>query len=231
MKKALCIFLIVIMLTLCACGSAGEDTTQATAESAVVSTCESPMTDVTTETIAIPETNPAETDLLPLPEETVEFSFLSGAGGWRTILTLNRDGSFMGMYLDSEMGEVGDGYPHGSVYICNFSGKFQNITKVDAYSYKMTLADIETEKAIGEEWIEDNIRYVASGPHGLNDPFNNQECTDFVFFLPDTPIDQVSEAFLSWWPHRFSQETEPRTTLSCYGILNVTTESGFFTAE
>ena len=144
-------------------------------------------------------------------------------------MTLNRDGTFYGMYSDSEMGEVGEGYSYGSVYICDFSGKFENIQQIDAHSYKMTLAHVQTEKPVGEEWIEEEIRYVASEPFGLNDPINNQECTDFIFYLPDTPIDQFSEDFLFWWPYQYSEDA--KTTLSCYGIQNVTADNGFFSAE
>ena len=119
----------------------------------------------------------------------------------------------------------------GSAYVCDFSGRFENIKKIDEYSYQMTLTGIQTEKPVGEEWIEDEIRYVASDPHGLNNPDNNQECVEFIFYLPDTPVDQVPEAFLDWWPYRYTQETEPKGTLSCYGILSVTTSFGFFTTE
>lgn len=232
MKKFLTILLIVIMLSLCACNAhkpnrTGADATQATPEPTAVSTTESSETD----TSITPETNPSAAVQLPLPGETVEFSFLSGAGAWRTILTLNRDGSFTGWFLDSEMGEVGEAYPNGSVYVCDFSGKFKNIEAVDAYSYKMTLTDLKTEKPVGEEWIENEIRYVASGPHGLNDPMTNQVCTDFVFYLPDTPVEQVPEEFLIWWPYRSSQESDEIHTLSCYGILNVAASFGFFAAQ
>ena len=215
MKKLLCIMATALLLTAC---SANSQAIEPAATDAV------PETTMATEaeTVASPQT-------LPLPDETMEFSFLTGAGGWRSNMTLNRDGSFTGMYTDSEMGEVGDGYPYGSVYVCVFSGKFENIAKVDEYSYKMTLPYIETEKPIGEEWIEDEIRYIASGPFGLNDTINNQECTDFVFYLPNMPVDQLSEDFLFWWPYQFSEEA--KTTLSCYGILNVTTNNGFFSAE
>ena len=183
MKKFLTILLIVIMLSLSACNTHKPNSTSANTADATV----------------MPETNAIEIGPLPLPEESVEFSFLSGAGGWRTIITLNRDGTFTGWYLDSEMGEVGEGYPCGSVYTCTFYGKFENIERVNAYSYKMALTDIKTEKAVGEEWIENEIRYVASGPHGLNDPITNQLCTEFVLYLPDTPVEQVSEEFLTFF--------------------------------
>ena len=205
--------------------NADTTTESAATESTFTDVSESSITETTS------ETNTIKNNQLPLPEESAEFSFLSGAGAWRTIITINRDGTFTGWYLDSEMGETGEGYPNGSVYICDFSGRFENIKKIDEYSYQMALTGIQTEKPVGEEWIEDEIRYVASDPHGLNNPDNNQECVEFIFYLPDTPVDQVPEAFLTWWPYRYTQETAPKTTLSCYGILNVTTNFGFFTTE
>lgn len=99
--------------------------------------------------------------------DTMQFVFLSGAGAWRTVLDIHPDGSFTGWYLDSEMGAVGEGYPKGIRYVCDFSGKFENIEKADAYSYKMTLASVNTKETVGKEWIEDGIRYIASEPYGI----------------------------------------------------------------
>ena len=230
MKKFLSFFLVAILLFLSACNThTPNDADTATESTSTESTFTNVPESSTTETTT--ESNTIKNNQLPLPKESAEFSFLSGAGAWRTIITLNRDGTFTGWYLDSEMGETGEGYPNGSVYICDFSGRFENIKKIGEYSYQMTLTGIQTEKPVGEEWIEDEIRYVASDPHGLNNPDNNQECVEFIFYLPDTPVDQVPEAFLTWWPYRYTQETAPKTTLSCYGILNVTTNFGFFTTE
>ncbi len=217
MKKLLSILVVVVLLCLSACNTA------------IPNKADTTTPDIPTSSTT--EVKPFESNHLPLPSDNVEFSFLSGAGAWRTIITLNRDGTFTGWYLDSEMGETGEGYPKGSAYTCDFSGKFENIEKINEYSYKMALTNIEISKAVGEEWIEDGIRYIASAPYGLNIPDTKQECTEFVFYLPDTPIDQVPEEFLSWWPYRYPQEAGAKTTLSCYGILNVTTNFGFFTSE
>ncbi len=159
---------------------------------------------------------------LPLPQDTMEFSFLSGAGAWRTILTLNRDGSFTGWHLDSEMGSVGEGYPHGSAYVCTFSGKFAHIRRSGDYAYTMTLTEIATERPAGEEWIEEGIRYIASVPYGLD------QGSEFVFYLPATPVDRLSADFLTWWPYQHETKENPKNTLSCYGIHNVSTGQGFF---
>lgn len=52
------------------------------------------------------------------------YGFSSGAGAWGTYFYLEKDGTFTGRFHDSEMGETGDGYPNGTVYISEFSGKF-----------------------------------------------------------------------------------------------------------
>ena len=219
MKKLLSIILVIalLFLLLTACSNELQKSNPSTSD-----------VDPTT-TISTEAKHTTEVESLPLPQDSIEFSFLSGAGAWRTTITLNQNGIFTGWYLDSEMGESGEDYPNGSAYTSTFSGKFDNIEKINEHSYKMTLTDVKTEKAVGEEWIENKIRYVATEPYGLNDPINNQDCTQFILYLPNTPIDQVPEEFLTWWPYRYTQETSPKATLSCYGILNVTTNYGFFT--
>lgn len=225
MRKNLILWVLVLAMGLSACGGAGAETTvPTTLPQETVPTTVAPEAETTepvpTETIPV-ETVP-EAVQLPLAEETVEFLFMSGAGAWSTQLSLNRDGSFTGVFHDSEMGDRAEEYPNGSVYICNFSGVFTDIRQISEYAYAMTLTDLQTEHQEGEEWIEDEIRYIASGPYGL------EGGTEFVLYLPDAPLDQMSEVFLFWWPHRYEQAENPRDTLDCFGILNVEMEHGFF---
>lgn len=226
MRRNLILWMLVLAMGLSACGGAGAETTVPTTLTPEAETTE-PVPTETLSTEPVPtETIPVETVpeavQLPLEEETVEFLFMSGAGAWSTQLSLNRDGSFTGVFHDSEMGDRAEEYPNGSVYICNFSGVFTDIRQVSEYAYAMTLADLQTEHQEGEEWIEDEIRYIASGPYGL------EGGTEFVLYLPDAPLDQMSEVFLFWWPHRYEQAENPRDTLDCFGILNVEMEHGFF---
>lgn len=182
-----------------------------------------------TETASAPETtvvpNAAESALLPLPGETTVFSFLSGAGGWSTDLILNHDGSFTGFFHDSELGEMGEDYPNGTVYICSFWGKFTDVEQINDHAYKMHLPEVSTQNPEGEEWITNGVRYVTHIPYGL------EEGTEFVLYLPDTPISEVPEESLIWWPYLYSQNEEPKETLSCYGILNTATNYGFFKTD
>lgn len=219
MKKLLCILSALIVLFLSACNN-------------VEKTSSNEKVDTSEDVSSISSQSPSsEILLLPLPSENTEFSYLSGAGAWRTVLTLNKDGSFSGFYLDSEMGEFGDDYPNGSAYTSTFSGKFEVIEKINDYSYKMSLSNLETEIPVGEEWIEDEIRYIATLPNGLYNQLSGQLSSEFIFYLPSTPINSLSEEFLSWWPYRYSESSDSITTLSCYGILNVETNDGLFSGN
>ncbi|MBU5627952.1 hypothetical protein KQI82_13655 [Oscillibacter sp. MSJ-2] len=159
-------------------------------------------------------------DALPL-----QFVFASGAGAWGTALTLDRDGSFAGEYRDSDMGVSGGGYPNGTVYICTFSGRFEEIEQVDDTTYSMKLGEISLEDEPGREWIEEGFRYVASAPYGI------EGGETFFLYTPDTPLDDLPEEFLSWWPDNWRKETDGLDTLGCYGIHNQETDDGFFAAE
>lgn len=178
------------------------------------------------------ETQPAETDntaaALPIGDDPLTMIFASGAGAWGTELTLNADGTFTGEYHDSEMMENDEKYPKGTVYYCKFSGKFANVTKIDGNSYAMTLEELTKDESKGAEWIEDEVRYVLSDAHGL------ENGTDFVFYMPDTPLDGLNSEFMSWWPdyYKLSGEAgEIPTTLGRFGLMNGTEHFGFFTYE
>ncbi len=158
-----------------------------------------------------------ETQILEqLPED---FVFSSGAGGWMTYFNLKPDGSFEGQFHDSDMGDVGEGYTNGTVYICNFDGKFSVPKQVDAHIYSMKLEYLNTEGTPGEEYYEDSTRYIYSEAYGFDD------ADEFLIYLPGCPLEQTSEDFLTW----SSIHTGIRKTLPTgyYGIYNVGGKEGF----
>ena len=161
----------------------------------------------------------AQAGQLPL-DRPMEFAFSSGAGAWGTGLTVQADGTFEGSYSDSEMGLTGDGYD-ASVYLCSFSGRFENIVQLDAHSWSMTLGDMQLQDEPGREWIEESIRYIAAEPYGL------EAGTEFIFYLPETPVDGLSEEFLRWLSFT-GQMAQPGKPLGWYGIYNKETGYGFF---
>lgn len=117
--------------------------------------------------------------------------FNSGVGGWRTYLRLNRDGSFTGEYSDFNA-YAEDDFPKGTVTICEFEGKFTNIQRMDQYHYTMSLEKLEILD-IPEMWIENGYRFLKE-----DEPYGLENGEKFILYMPETPIEQLSEDFLIW---------------------------------
>ncbi len=190
----------------------------------------------TAEPTAVPTQVPAEPEptaepAAELPGEPSELpeafpllmEFSSGAGGWGTEMTLERDGAFSGRYHDSEMGETGEEYPNGSVYIATFNGRFTDIRRLPDGTYTMKLGEVTTMDAPGDEWIQDGVRFIASDAYGLD----TWETGDFVLYPPETEVSALDEEFYSWWPGRFNLDSVP-FTLGCWGLRNMDSGFGFF---
>ena len=152
--------------------------------------------------------------------------FNSGVGGWRTYLRLNRDGSFTGEYSDFNA-YAEDDFPKGTVTICEFEGKFTNIQRMDQYHYTMSLEKLEILD-IPEMWIENGYRFLKE-----DEPYGLENGENFTLYMPETPIEQLSEDFLAWWPSWYysEEETVRPEKLSCYGMCNEAMQYGFFSYE
>lgn len=152
--------------------------------------------------------------------------FNSGAGGWRTYLRLNRDGSFSGEYSDYDAYAEKD-FPKGTVAICEFEGKFTDIERIDQYYYTMSLEKLEILD-IQEMWIENGYRFLKE-----DEPYGLENGENFTLYMPETPIEQLSEDFLTWWPSWYYSENElvRPDELSCYGLCNEAMQYGFFSYE
>lgn len=157
------------------------------------------------ETGALEDGNAAgpETAPEPEPESPAEggafleslsgtYMFCSGAGGWSTDLTLLPDGSFAGVYHDSDMG-TGDPekYPGGIMYICRFSGRFTQPEKLDETTWSLTIESLELDHpADGTEEFADGVCYIYSEPYGLDGT------ETITVYLPDTPVEGLTEDVL-----------------------------------
>lgn len=224
MKKSLLICLLAVLLCLSACGAPKDNTPTKPVDTSAADT---------KPTATQPESQPTEPTKIdeytfepgyfPIPTEPATFTFLSGAGAWQSVMDINTDGTFSGRYQDGEMGASGEGY-QATYYVCDFSGVFADVEKVDKHTYKVRLITMETVEPIGKEWIDKEIRYIAAAPHGLYDYDKKENCQEYIVYMPTTPVAELSEEFLSWWPYR----GENKDTLDCFGLMNVTTQHGFF---
>lgn len=161
-------------------------------------------------------------DMDNLPDSTLplnaplELTFSSGAGGWGTYITLEPDGSFTGLYRDSNMGEGGDGY-ESTVYLSYFSGRFMDIRKNPDNTYTMFLDYCSYDTPIGTETIEEGfIRQVYTEAYGIS------QGGMFTLYLPGTPISELPEGYTEWiW------NISSRKNLYGFGLYNIEEQAAF----
>ncbi len=128
------------------------------------------------------------------------FIFSSGAGGWGTELFVKPDGSFSGRYSDSDMGSTGPGYEYGTVYQCDFSGRFsKDVRSAGPLMHSLKIESIEYEKKPETEEIIDNIKYVYTGPYGI-EGLDKETGYDapLVFMEAGAVTSALNEEELSW---------------------------------
>lgn len=186
--------------------------------------------DILDESENVKPTEPTDSSVVEPEEENSQFSFTdisnlefwfgSGAGAWCTVLTVNEDGTFEGTYHDSDMGDMGEGYPEGTCYLCSFEGKFTQPKKVDEYTYSVKIESIELANEVGTEEIIDSIKYIYSQPYGLYD------ADDILIYIPGISIKELPEEYRSWVGYNDLTNLS-ETELPFYGIFNVKTGDGF----
>lgn len=162
----------------------------------------------------------ASMDLLAQMDGQV-FEFSSGVGAWSTELTVGESGTFTGSFHDSEMGETGENYPDGTLYVCSFHGRFSDPEPFDEYAWTVKLS-VEQDEGQVPEAIEDGIRYVTAAPYGL------EKAQTVTVFLPGTPVDRLPEGFMIW-SHLHEIDPEAKS-IPYYAIWNEADEAGFITA-
>lgn len=120
-----------------------------------------------------------------------DFWFTSGAGGWRTVMTINEDGTFSGKFTDSDMGDSGTDYPKGSMKISEFTGRLDNVQKVSATAYTMTVSQLDYNPA-NVTTIVDGVREITVEPYGigLNDAI--------TIYLPGQEVDRNDATYRMW---------------------------------
>ncbi len=207
MVMAVSTAMIISMAGVTGCGTKTSSTGSTQTQSAVAD-----------ETNTSDDTSEDENSAIFAEMAKYSYSFSSGAGAWSTELTVKEDGSFEGMYHDTDAGDTGDDYPDGTVYTCNFTGKFATPEKVDEYTYKTKIESISYDKEEGKEELADGRKYVSSTAYGLDD------AKDIYIYVKGASISSLPEEYLDWVR---SAIDDTDTTLPFYGIYNENAKTGF----
>lgn len=148
------------------------------------------------------------------------FTFSSGVGNWFTSVEIASDGTFIGQSSDLNMGEYDETYPNGTIYICDFDGKFSNPQQLNEYTYSTELENINIKEPLGTVYYEDKTKYICSEPFG----FDNAK--EFMIYLPNTPIDYLPESFYAFISERVGGDSQTLPS-NFYCLYNINTEAIF----
>ncbi len=155
-----------------------------------------------------------------------DYHFSSGVGGWSTELSIEPDGSFTGSYHDSDMGDTGEGYPNGTLYYCQFSGKFSEPVQTEEYICTTTVEELKYSTEPEQEEIDsDGVRNISAKAYGL------EGAKTIYIYKPGIQKDALPEGYL-WWltaPNpSYLDDEKPVGELEAYGIYNEAEDCGFF---
>ena len=122
--------------------------------------------------------------------------------------------------MDYDSGEASDLYPKGTAYSSMFTGKFQNVVRLDSETYSMQIAEFNCDTNDGTWDIDDGLKDVKTDPYGM------ENASLFYVYLPGRYTNDLPEDFLSWASMLNAWSKIPET-LPQWGLYNVGDKSGF----
>lgn len=145
-----------------------------------------------------------------------KYTFMSGAGGWSTELTLSPDGSFKGYYHDSEA--IGPNGETGYLYESTFEGKFGKVGRIENNVYTMELLSLTQSGTVGTKTVDENgITHEITAPYGFD------KASVFHIYTPDTPITALAGEYLPW----AHLDGGAAGNYGTYGLYNYYGQQGF----
>jgi hypothetical protein len=119
------------------------------------------------------------------------------------------------------MGTTGEDNPNGTVYVCDFTGKFTSPIKIGDFEYLMNCESLTQQGAEGEEEIIDGVKYITSTPYG----FDN--AGEFRLYLPGKKLSELPAEYQDWIRSAITDGDE----IDFYGLYNIGGEQGFSSAS
>ncbi len=139
--------------------------------------------DTSVETTASQTQQTNVSDSVQFSEMPSEFVFSSGAGGWATTLTIRPDGTFDGIYSDSDYMEM---------YFSTFDGRFGQPRKTGDHTYVVKIEDFRVTNDQDKVFYEEGVEYIPANPYGMD---NTDE---LILYVPGMPISEMPEDCRSW---------------------------------
>ena len=165
------------------------------------------------------DTEPADTGGMEILQEIngVKFILTSGVGGWDNTLTISPDGSFRGLFHDSNAGD--DLAPN---LYCSYEGKIGSVEKINDYEYDLIVkGDLKLDEQHGSREVKDGMVTEYCDPYGLE---NVKDGSRIRLLMPGYQTSGLSDDAQSWIRMRGDDVT---ASLNRHGIYNRTQETEY----
>ena len=148
-----------------------------------------------------------------------EYDFSSGAGAWYTGLTIQEDGSFTGIYMDTDMedGELDGVHYDATTYYCDFSGQLSRLEHASAQEMDCTVLELNYD--MPEPSVEDGILIQSVEPYGIG------QGDAIRFFMRGALVSAIPEELWNWL--RFKEVDPDWETLPYVALYDETSGAGF----
>ena len=168
------------------------------------------------------QTAEVETITPPSPEEffpTVAKEFVYENGNTKTVLKMQKDGSFTGVQTVTDSSKTGSGYSNGTKTECHFTGKFTMALPLDEYTYISVLEDYKVNNPSGDSTVKDNTKYVYTESGGLSG------MKEVVFYMTGAPTKAISDDFIKCMPG--NENFGDKLPDNLYGIFDMNSKAAF----
>lgn len=148
------------------------------------------------------------------------FWLTNGSDYWGGNACINKDGTFTGSYHMEEFMEGSDEY--GTKYKGEISGSFQEVRKIDDYTYALIVGESSEGFYDMKPAEEGHLTVEPTRTRGLGGG------RIYLLFLPGHPMDTLPEDFLYWcFDANERYEEREKSELSIWGLYNLDTNYGF----
>jgi hypothetical protein len=155
-----------------------------------------------------------------IPGMPVLFKSSTSSSMITTEVTLNTDGTYTGVYLNSGIPnelESSNGVITECIEECIFWGNFGDFRQLNEFEYSMQILNTQYEGELGESKIVDGVKIITTNPKGFYGEFH--------LYFPGFTISELPERFLAQMD---GSDFGGSAQIDGYGLYDVESEQGFY---
>lgn len=165
----------------------------------------------------------------PLSGLTGNYLFATGAGGWKTELRIEENGSYSAFYTDGNYASDGNDGTVYTITYCSFNGWFGDIRSVDEHTVTMTLRALSCN---ADQSFEYNTEYESGSKAYYRElPYGFEDYDTITIYRKGTKTGDLPQTCLEWLAMSLSWGRNIPATIDRDVLYNAKVQSTFIKTE